>query len=156
MADNTDNAMVNQPDTASIKNDNTVSGAKLKTEYCIECGTKRQPRNAKFCSHCGRAFGKHVRTRNAPSPFTFSGRRNRKMAGLLAILAGWIGLHKFYLGYTTEGIILLLVSIIGGLCSHWVMTGIVAIFTICEGVIYLMNTDDAFDTKYVDGKRTWF
>nr|MBF6607190.1 TM2 domain-containing protein [Flavobacterium sp.] len=37
---------------------------------------------------------------------------NKKIgAGILAILLGPLGIHKFYLGYTTEGFLYLLLSI---------------------------------------------
>jgi hypothetical protein len=29
------------------------------------------------------------------------------ISGILAILLGWVGVHKFYLGYTVEGVIML-------------------------------------------------
>ena len=36
---------------------------------------------------------------------------NKKIvAGILGILLGGLGIHKFYLGYTTAGIIMLVVS----------------------------------------------
>jgi len=33
----------------------------------------------------------------------------KTVAGILAIVVGWTGAHKFYLGYTTPGIIQLVV-----------------------------------------------
>jgi TM2 domain-containing membrane protein YozV len=39
--------------------------------------------------------------------------QNQKMAaGICAILLGALGVHKFILGYTTEGVIMLLVSLL--------------------------------------------
>ena len=34
------------------------------------------------------------------------------VAGILAILVGSLGIHKFILGYTTQGIIMLLISVL--------------------------------------------
>ena len=35
--------------------------------------------------------------------------KKKLIAGILAILLGWVGAHKFYLGYKKPGIILLCV-----------------------------------------------
>lgn len=64
--------------------------------------------------------------------------KNRLTAGLLAILLGGFGVHKFYLGKTTEGIIHIL----------FVWTGIPSIIGVVEGVIMLTQTDEEFKIKY--------
>lgn len=64
--------------------------------------------------------------------------KNKVTAGVLAILLGGIGAHKFYLGQIVQGIIYLLFS--------W--TGIPLILGIIEGVIYLGMKDEAFAKKY--------
>jgi TM2 domain-containing membrane protein YozV len=68
-------------------------------------------------------------------------------AGILAILLGGLGIHKFYLGYTTAGIIQLLL----GLCF-----GIGAIIGIVEGIIYLTKNDEEFYNTYIAGQKPWF
>lgn len=81
-------------------------------------------------------------------------------AGLLALFLGGLGVHKFYLGYATEGVILL----IGTLVS-WAtiiigigFLGLMAIGVICliEGIIYLTKTPDEFNQTYVNGRKPWF
>ena len=67
-------------------------------------------------------------------------------AGVLAILLGGLGVHKFYLGYTGTGVIQLLL----GCC------GVGGILGIIEGIIYLTKTDEEFDRMYVDGRKEWF
>ncbi|MFZ3246884.1 MAG: TM2 domain-containing protein [Candidatus Acidiferrales bacterium] len=64
--------------------------------------------------------------------------RNKLAAGLLAILLGWIGVHKFYLGQTGQGVIYLLFC--------W--TFIPAIIGFIEGIVYLTMSDQAFAQKY--------
>ncbi len=73
---------------------------------------------------------------------------NKKvLAGLLAILIGGLGIHKFILGYTKEGIIQILLSC---LC------GVGAIIGLIEGIIYLTKSDEEFYNTYQVGKRPWF
>ena len=76
-------------------------------------------------------------------------------AALLAFFLGAFGAHKFYLGYTKQGIIMLVVFLLGfillGLPS--IVIGIIAFV---EFVIYLTKSDDEFDRIYVQGVRPWF
>lgn len=85
-----------------------------------------------------------------------SGDANKKLvAGLLAILLGAFGVHKFYLGYTKEGLIMLLVFVFGffllGLPSF-----VIGVIALIEGVIYLTKTPEEFDRLYVNGRKPWF
>ncbi|WNZ44340.1 TM2 domain-containing protein [Leptolyngbya boryana CZ1] len=47
-----------------------------------------------------------------------SGGASKKIAaGICGILLGGFGVHKFVLGYSTEGVIMLLVGILGGVVT---------------------------------------
>ncbi len=82
---------------------------------------------------------------------------NKKMpAGLLAILLGSLGIHKFYLGYQTEGIIMLAVNLVGAFLTCGVGSLVVWIIGVIEGVIYLTKTDEEFVRTYVQNKKGWF
>ena len=64
--------------------------------------------------------------------------KNRIVAALLALFLGGFGIHKFYLGKTTAGVIYLL------LC--WTMIpGLVAFV---EGIMLLVMDDNKFYEKY--------
>ncbi len=63
-------------------------------------------------------------------------------AGLLAILLGTFGIHKFYLGDTGMGILYL--------CFSW--TGIPSIAGLIEGIIYLTKSDEEFFRQYMQKK----
>lgn len=67
-------------------------------------------------------------------------------AGILALLLGAFGVHKFYLGYTKAGIIQILLSL---LC----LGGLIAFI---EGIIYLTKSDEEFDRTYVQSQKEWF
>lgn len=80
--------------------------------------------------------------------------KSKVAAGLLAIFLGGLGIHKFYLGYTTQGIILLLVTILGALLLIGpLITGVISLI---EGIIYLTKSDEDFYNIYVANKKEWF
>jgi len=71
----------------------------------------------------------------------------RVLSGVLAILLGGFGVHKFMLGYTKEGVIQLLLGFLCGV--GWLMG-------LAEGIIYLMKSDADFIKIYQDGQKPWF
>ncbi len=78
------------------------------------------------------------------------------VAGLLAIFLGCLGIHKFYLGYNTAGIIMLCVSIIGGILTLTFATFAMGLIGLIEGIIYLSKSPYAFEQIYVLHKKEWF
>jgi TM2 domain-containing membrane protein YozV len=67
--------------------------------------------------------------------------RNRSVAALLAFFVGGFGVHKFYLGENTTGILYLL--------FFWTLIpGLLALFDL---VGLLLMTDGAFNLKYNPG-----
>jgi TM2 domain-containing membrane protein YozV len=78
---------------------------------------------------------------------------NKKLAaGLCGILLGAFGVHKFILGYNTEGIIMLAVSLL----TCGVGAAITSVIGLVEGIIYLTKTDQEFYQMYVANKKPWF
>lgn len=63
--------------------------------------------------------------------------KSKIAAGILALLFGGIGIHKFYLGKVGMGVIYLLFC--------W--TGIPAIIGFIEGIMYLCSNDHNFQVK---------
>lgn len=76
----------------------------------------------------------------------------RVSAGVVAILLGALGIHKFILGYNTEGIIMLLVSLLT--CGFG--APIIGVIALAEGIIYLTKSDEEFKQIYMDNKKGWF
>lgn len=88
-----------------------------------------------------------------------SGQKNKIAAGLLAIFLGGLGIHKFYLAYTAQGLIFLLVNTIGWVITIFLLgipNAILGIIALIEGIIYLTKTDEEFEQLYVLGKKKWF
>jgi TM2 domain-containing membrane protein YozV len=76
-----------------------------------------------------------------------AGAEKKVPAGILGILLGGLGIHKFYLGYTKEGVIQILLSFLCGL------GGLIGLI---EGIIYLTKSDEEFVATYITGKKAWF
>lgn len=75
---------------------------------------------------------------------------NKKvLAGLMGILFGWFGIHKFVLGYTQEGIITLVICV----CTCGTVSSLIGLI---EGIIYLTKSDEEFYNTYQANKKGWF
>jgi TM2 domain-containing membrane protein YozV len=119
-------------------------------KYCIQCGSSLDA-GAAFCKSCGAKVGGQTQSDNqtqnnqyswqqaAPASSAYPSDKNKIAAGVLAILLGGLGVHKFYLGQIGMGILYILFC--------W--TSIPSIIGLIEGIIYLTSTDEQFYTKYV-------
>ena len=92
-------------------------------------------------------------TINPPTQTTHSARASNKIpAGVCGILLGGLGIHKFILGYTGAGLIMLLVTLL----TCGLATPITHLIGLIEGIIYLTKSDEEFVRTYVEGRREWF
>jgi TM2 domain-containing membrane protein YozV len=80
------------------------------------------------------------------------GAEKKIAAGICGILLGSLGVHKFILGYTKEGVIMLLISVL----TLFLLSFIPAIIGLVEGIIYLTKSDADFVATYVTGRKGWF
>jgi len=76
----------------------------------------------------------------------------RVVAGILGILLGVFGIHKFILGYTKEGIIMLLVSIL----TCGIGASVMYVIGLVEGITYLTKSDEEFMYIYQTNQKKWF
>ncbi len=74
------------------------------------------------------------------------------LAGILGILVGAFGIHKFVLGYNKAGIIILLVTVL----TLGILGFVMGIIGLIEGIIYLTKTPEDFQATYIDGEKQWF
>jgi TM2 domain-containing membrane protein YozV len=84
-----------------------------------------------------------------------SGSSNRVAAGLCGILLGSLGIHKFILGYTTAGIIMLLVTLLGA-CLYGLGPFVMTVIGLVEGIIYLTMSDKDFQRIHGRKTKPWF
>lgn len=84
-----------------------------------------------------------------PPPGAPQAGSNRVTVAVVAILLGCFGIHKFMLGLSQPGILLLVLGVFTcGLGS--------ALVGLIEGIIYLTKSDAEFYQAYVLGRRPWF
>ena len=77
-------------------------------------------------------------------------------AGLLGIFLGYLGIHKFVLGYTTLAVIMLVLSLAGGVVTCGGATFVIGVIGLIEGIIYLTKTNEEFKNEYLDSQKEWF
>lgn len=99
---------------------------------CVECGAILD-QGALLCMRC-RADQPRAA---APTEMVHS-RRNKTVAGLLAIFLGGVGAHKFYLGQTSNGILYLV------LC----FTLVPALLGLIDGIAMLSMTPERFAQRF--------
>jgi TM2 domain-containing membrane protein YozV/RNA polymerase subunit RPABC4/transcription elongation factor Spt4 len=96
--------------------------------YCPNCGQPTAP-DAIQCPGCGAPL--------APAPM--QGGKSKIAAGLLGIFLGAFGIHRFYLGYTTIGIIQIIVTL--------VTCGVGSLWGFVEGILILCGQSITTDAN---------
>ena len=111
------------------------------TKYCHACRAEIDYR-AEICPKCGvrqAVVGASSGGLTSGDATTRTG-KSKLIASLLAIFLGGFGIHKFYLGDTTQGVIYLI--------FFW--TVIPAIIGFVEGIIWLTQKNEIWLAKYGD------
>ena len=126
------------------------------SRYCTKCGAVNDD-TAQYCNNCQAPLTAPVGSgyqpmqsvnQGAMTDWKAMGADKKITAGICAILLGWLGVHKFILGYTTEGVIQLVLGLL--------TCGLTNIIGIIEGVIYLTKSDEEFVRTYIQNKKGWF
>lgn len=112
----------------------TYSSAPLLSVKCKECG----------CEYQGDMRMNWQRTSRGVFDDGPSG-KNRGVAGILAILLGSFGVHFFYLGKNTAGIICLLLT----LFSCGVAGALLYIMGLIQGILMLTMSEEEFENRYI-------
>ena len=99
-------------------------------KYCIMCGSSLKETD-KFCINCG---SNQITTKEEKTKIEG---KSKVVAGILGITLGWLGIHNFYLGNASRGVIQIIITIVT--CS------IGGLWGITEGVLILLGyiTEDA-------------
>jgi TM2 domain containing protein+B7201 len=110
----------------------------IKDVFCQKCGNKI-PENVEFCPNCGNRNGNVAKYPAA--------RKDRVTTALLALFLGSLGIHYFYLGKSTAGILTIVIS----LCS----CGIWGVVMFIQSILILLMTDVDFEAKYVNTDKSF-
>jgi TM2 domain-containing membrane protein YozV len=78
------------------------------------------------------------------------------IAGYCGIIVGSFGIHKFILGYSAEGFIMLAISVVGGYFTYGFTLLIMQLVGLIEGMIYLNKSHNEFVDTYFVNKQGWF
>ena len=124
----------------------------LTTKYCHACAASIDSR-AEICPKCGvRQPNSDQQSPTSASPGVQDTGGTKIAAGLCGILLGALGVHKFILGFTKAGLIMLLVSVLT--CGIGAIP--MSVIGLIEGIIYLCKSDQEFHRLYVAQKKDWF
>jgi TM2 domain-containing membrane protein YozV len=104
---------------------------------CGECG-KQVSNLAAVCPNCGAPVAGHLLPVATPVIITATP-KSRLVAAVLAMLLGVFGVHWFYLNNRYLGAFYLLFS--------WTL--IPAIAGVCDGLFFIVMSDEAFQRKHV-------
>lgn len=125
------------------------------SRFCTKCGATNDDQ-AQHCASCQEPLSpvagyqpmQSVNQGAGPMDLKPPGAEKKMVAGICGILLGAWGVHKFILGYTTEGIIQIVITLL--------TCGIGGIVGIIEGIIYLTKSDEDFVRTYIQNKKGWF
>lgn len=93
-------------------------------KFCINCGQEIDGRRKK-CTFCGKELNndksiKKSEVRNETKIENSIVGKSRILAGITAVLFGYLGVHNFYLGYNSKGIAQLLISLLSFGNLYWI------------------------------------
>lgn len=131
------------------------------SRYCTKCGAVNDD-TSQYCVSCQAPLSPisgyqpmqsvNQGASGAMTDWKAMGGDKKIVAGIVAILLGAFGIHKFLLGYTTEGIIMLAITIV----SCGLLAIVPSVVGIIEGIMYLTKSDEEFVRTYIQGRKGWF
>lgn len=130
-------------------------------KQCPKCGQVTHL-DAAYCQKCGHVFStsfppappQQTQAFYAPvAPGALQQASSKKVAaGIFGLLLGSLGIHKFILGYTTAGLVMLL----GSILTCGLVAPVFGLIGIIEGIVYLTKSDQEFHNRYIVNRNEWF
>ncbi|MBP3284988.1 MAG: TM2 domain-containing protein [Clostridia bacterium] len=103
--------------------------------FCEKCGTELAE-GAKHCSNCGAPVGGQTVQNSNPVNNNGGESKSKLAAGLLGIFLGSLGIHNFYLGYTRNAVIQLVLCLAGFITCGLTSLG-AYIWGLVEGIMII-------------------
>ena len=142
----------NKDDNKDLKNDLKEGARKIK-EKAKEIAKEIDENTQEFQEDAKSTASEFTEgAKDAYEQITSDQSSKRIVAGIVAILFGSLGIHKFILGYQKEGLVMLVISLL----SFGLLAGLVALIGLIEGIIYLSKSDEDFFQTYQIGSKPWF
>jgi TM2 domain-containing membrane protein YozV len=118
-------------------------------KFCRQCGVALNPEQV-VCIKCGAAVKATGASRSVGGGGGggTSWEKKKLVAGLLAIIFGSLGAHKYYMGSWGWGIVFSFITIFLGLLTLGVVWVIMEIIAIVEGIMFLVMSEETFAEKY--------
>ncbi len=130
--------------------------------FCTKCGAQNED-YSQNCLQCQAPLPAIGGYQPIQPPLTTYGQQSvqdwqaagadkKVIGGILAIILGGLGVHKFILGYQKEGVIMLLLSVL----TCGALYPIMHVIGIVEGIMYLTKSDEEFVRTYITARKGWF
>lgn len=104
-------------------------------KFCPNCGAELKE-GQEVCINCGKILVE--KQTQSTTVNTIPGQKSKLVGGLLGIFLGSLGVHNFYLGYTSKGVAQVLLTTIGACLIFG--PAISAIWGLVEGILILTGS----------------
>ncbi|MCI9128906.1 MAG: NINE protein [Eggerthellaceae bacterium] len=111
-----------------------------------------QPHVQSYGQHAAPNYSQAVSTtpnHGYATPNTTDKKKSKTVAGVLALFLGNLGIHRFYLGNTTAGIINVVLWIL------IIPIPVLAVIALIEGIKFLTMSQETFEQEYLIGHKAW-
>jgi TM2 domain-containing membrane protein YozV len=117
----------NMPNTEKAQSTTGVIADKLNHKDLVKIAEEVKGEKLSFKEKVGlRVFGKKIKTISKTGLTKPQGEKSQIVALIICWLIGVLGIHRFYLGYTWQGVVQLIT--LGG-CGIWTLIDLIRIIT---------------------------
>ena len=133
----------------------------MKCEHCGATLEVDQLKQVRFCPYCGaetnvsysdqqqsqwQQFGDQAASTVDDVFSSGPSGKSRGVAGLLALFLGSVGLHYFYMGKTSAGVLFLVATLI----TCGVLGVVTQVVSIIQGVLFFTSSQAEFERRWVN------